>query len=144
MSSPAVSTGLTGTGLTGGPSNGIAANLIQGFTYLISNAAFPGGIQAAVKLLDTYGNTKVVSNPHISALDNQKATIKVGTQIPINQQSIVGSTTNVVTTTSSYPWRVDFVTRPESASSGRAYRYTPVKHTTPRQAPSKPPFGSFQ
>ncbi|MBS0321716.1 MAG: type II secretion system secretin GspD [Proteobacteria bacterium] len=82
--------------------NGLANSLIQGFTYLISNAAFPGGIQAAIKLLDTYGNAKVVSNPHLAALDNQKATIKVGTQIPINQQSIVGSTTNVVTTTSSY------------------------------------------
>jgi general secretion pathway protein D len=48
----------------------------------------------------------VISNPHLSALDNQKATIKVGDRIPINQQTFVGGTTgtvnNAVTTTSQY------------------------------------------
>ena len=58
----------------------------EGFTYLISNAKFPGGVQAALRLLDTYGNTKVISNPHLAALDNQKATIKVGERIPIDQR----------------------------------------------------------
>ena len=72
----------------------------QGFTYLITSSKFPGGIQAALRLLDTYGNTKVISNPHLAALDNQKATIKVGERIPITQQTIVGGTDNVVTTTS--------------------------------------------
>ena len=80
--------------------NAISGALSGGFSYLIGNGL--GGIQAAIRLLDTYGNVKVVSNPHIAALDNQKATIKVGDRIPINQQSIVGSTTNVVTTTASY------------------------------------------
>ena len=74
----------------------------QGFTYLISSAKFPGGIQAALRLLDTYGNTKVISNPHLAALDNQKATIKVGERIPINQQNIVGGIDNVISTTSQY------------------------------------------
>ena len=78
---------------------GVAA---QGFSYLINNANFPGGVQAALNLLDTYGNTKVIANPHIAALDNQKATIKAGNRIPINQQTIVGNTTNAVTTTSQY------------------------------------------
>ena len=76
--------------------------LAKGFNYIINNAAFPGGIQAVLHLLDTYGSTKVISNPHLSALDNQKATIKVGTSIPISQQTLVGGTTNAVTTTSSY------------------------------------------
>ena len=79
-----------------------ALALAQGFTYILNNANFPGGVQAALRLLDTYGDTKVISNPHIAALDNQKATIKAGNRIPVNQQSIVGSTTNVVTTTSQY------------------------------------------
>ena len=74
----------------------------KGFYYIINNANFPGGVQAALHLLDTYGDTKVIANPHLAALDNQKATIKAGNKIPINQQSIVGSTTNVVTTTSQY------------------------------------------
>ncbi|HEY3179785.1 MAG TPA: type II secretion system secretin GspD [Casimicrobiaceae bacterium] len=76
--------------------------IAQGFSYIINNANFPGGVQAVLNLLDTYGNTRVISNPHLAALDNQKATIKSGTRIPINQQSVVGSTTNVITTTSQY------------------------------------------
>ncbi len=55
-----------------------------------------------LRLLDTYGSTKVVANPHVSAADNQKATIKSGNRIPINQQTLVGGTTNAVTTTSQY------------------------------------------
>jgi len=78
----------------------LSGALSTGFSYLIGNGS--GGIQAAIRLLDTYGNVKVVSNPHIAALDNQKATIKVGDRIPINQQSLVGGATDVVTTTSSY------------------------------------------
>ena len=79
-----------------------AIGLAQGFSYIINNSNFPGGVQAALHLLDSYGDTKVIANPHLAALDNQKATIKAGDKIPINQQSIVGSTTNVVTTTSQY------------------------------------------
>jgi general secretion pathway protein D len=80
----------------------VGLGIAQGFSYIINNANFPGGIQAVLNLLDTYGNTRIISNPHVGALDNQKATIKAGQRIPINQQSIVGSTTNVVTTTSQY------------------------------------------
>jgi general secretion pathway protein D len=76
--------------------------LATGFNYLINNSNFPGGVQAALHLLDKYGNTKVISNPHIAALDNQKATIKVGDRIPISQQTLVGGTTNAVTTTAQY------------------------------------------
>jgi general secretion pathway protein D len=81
----------------------VPLSLAKGFVYIINNSKFPGGIQAALHLLDTYGNTKVISNPHLSALDNQKATIKAGDRIPICQQSTVGGTVNnVVTTTSQY------------------------------------------
>jgi general secretion pathway protein D len=90
----------TTTGSTTTASTGLS--ILNGFTYLIQNANFPGGIQAALHLLDTYGNTKVISNPHLSALDNQKATIKVGNRIPIQQQTLVGGTTNAVTTTAQY------------------------------------------
>src|SRR5947207_298307 len=79
--------------------------IAQGFNYIINNANFPGGVQAVLNLLDTYGNTRVISNPHLAALDNQKATIKSGDRIPINQQTFVGTTvgtSNAVTTTSQY------------------------------------------
>jgi general secretion pathway protein D len=85
-----------------GGTNDPSLSLAKGFVYIINNTNFPGGVQAVLHLLDTYGDTKVIANPHLAALDNQKATIKSGERIPINQQSIVGSTTNVVTTTSQY------------------------------------------
>jgi general secretion pathway protein D len=72
------------------------------FSYIINSAKFPGGIQAILNTLDTYGNTKVLANPQLAALDNQKATIKVGTRIPICQETTVGNVANAVTTTSSY------------------------------------------
>jgi len=89
----------TAAGAAAGP---VGLALSTGFNYLINNANFPGGVQAALHLLDTYGNAKVISNPHLAALDNQKATIKVGNRIPINQQTLVGGTTNAVTTTAQY------------------------------------------
>ena len=89
------------TTATGAAASGLAI-AAQGFSYLINNANFPGGVQAALNLLDKYGKTKVISNPQIAALDNQKATIKSGNRIPVSQQTIVGSTTNAVTTTSQY------------------------------------------
>jgi general secretion pathway protein D len=81
--------------------------IAQGFTYIINNANFPGGVQAVLRLLDTYGDTKVIANPHLAALDNQKATIKAGDKIPICQQTFVGSgvgnaVNGAVTTTSQY------------------------------------------
>jgi general secretion pathway protein D len=76
--------------------------LNAGYNYIINNLNFLGGVQAVINLLDTYGATRVIANPHLAALDNQKATIKSGDRIPVNQQSIVGSTDNVITTTAQY------------------------------------------
>ncbi|MEP6997962.1 MAG: type II secretion system secretin GspD [Betaproteobacteria bacterium] len=91
---------------TGTAADTVGLALSKGFNYILNNATFPGGVQAALHLLDSYGSTRVISNPHLSALDNQKATIKVGDRIPINQQTFVGgttgTTTNAVTTTSQY------------------------------------------
>jgi len=93
-------------GNPGKPGDGVALSIAKGFTYIINNANFPGGVQAVLHLLDSYGDTKVIANPHLAALDNQKATIKAGDRIPICQQSFVGGgaipTNNVVTTTSQY------------------------------------------
>jgi general secretion pathway protein D len=89
------------TSTAGAVASGLAA-ATTGFSYLINNGNFPGGVQAVLNLLDTYGNTKVIANPHIAALDNQKATIKAGNRIPVSQQTIVGNTTNAITTTSQY------------------------------------------
>ncbi|MFO1311899.1 MAG: type II secretion system secretin GspD [Burkholderiales bacterium] len=106
VTGPLVGTGNPAVPITSTAADSTALSLAKGFTYIINNANFPGGVQAVLRLLDTYGNTKVVANPHIAALDNQKATIKAGNRIPINQQTFVGTgtgaATNAVTTTSQY------------------------------------------
>ena len=99
--SPAFNPGIpNSTGATTNP----ALALAQGFVYIINNVNFPGGIQAALRALETYGNTKVIATPRLAALDNQKATIKAGERIPINQQTNNGgiNTGGFITTTSQY------------------------------------------
>jgi len=94
-----------GSGTDSGGTTNTPLALAQGFTYIINNANFPGGIQAVLRLMDTYGNTKVIANPRLVAIDNQKATIKSGDRIPINQQTNTGGTgnnNNFVTTTAQY------------------------------------------
>jgi general secretion pathway protein D len=88
--------------IAAGATNPVGLALSTGFNYLINNSNFPGGVQAALHLLDKYGDTKVISNPHLAALDNQKATIKVGDRIPIPANATVGGATNVITTTTQY------------------------------------------
>ncbi|MFQ5769730.1 MAG: secretin and TonB N-terminal domain-containing protein [bacterium] len=44
-----------------------------------------GEYNAVLDFLNTHTNTKLVSNPRILAMDNQKAVIKVGTNFPIPQ-----------------------------------------------------------
>jgi hypothetical protein len=59
-----------------------AVALAQGFTTSSTTRIFPaasGGVEAARHLRQH----EVIANPHVAALDNQKATIKVGDRIPI-------------------------------------------------------------
>jgi general secretion pathway protein D len=75
-----------------------------GFSIAWQNLNFPGGIQAVLSTLSSNTKTKVVSNPHVLATDNQKASIKVGDKIPIETSSFLPGTTtsSVVTTTTQY------------------------------------------
>lgn len=45
--------------------------------YSNPNAAVGGSISSTIKLLDTFGNTRVLSSPRIMALNNQTAVLKV-------------------------------------------------------------------
>ena len=45
--------------------------------YINPNAAAGGSISSTVKLLDTFGNTRVLSSPRIMVLNNQTAMLKV-------------------------------------------------------------------
>jgi general secretion pathway protein D len=46
-------------------------------TYNNPNAAFGGSISSTVKLLDSFGKTRVLSSPKIMSLNNQTAVLKV-------------------------------------------------------------------
>lgn len=70
---------------------GIAA-LVPGFSYSwVSNAADVG---AVLNALATDSRLKIISSPHITVADNQKAKIQVGDRVPtISQTQTVASTT---------------------------------------------------
>jgi general secretion pathway protein D len=77
-------------------------NTGQGFNYVWQNSLFPGGIQAALTALDTSSKSKVLSNPHIMAVDNTLAKIQIGDRIPINTQTQLSGVATTTTTTTSY------------------------------------------
>lgn len=65
-----------------------------GTTYNTGDALFYSFInskmQVALQALETSGNTKTLSAPSMVVLNNQKAHIQVGNQVPVNQTSIIG------------------------------------------------------
>jgi len=71
----------------------------QGFFYSFLNKNF----QVALDTLQTSGQTKILSAPSLVVMNNQQASITVGTQVPIISQSIIGvgitSDTNSLTNT---------------------------------------------
>ncbi len=53
------------------------ANPFFSIQYSNPNAAAGGSISSTIKLLDTFGNTRVLSSPKIMAINNQTAVLKV-------------------------------------------------------------------
>ncbi len=76
--------------LTDGP-------LTEGMSYLIANTErFKAAIQASA----TDNNVQILSSPHILASDNQKATIDIGSEVPVvTSQTLKDDATSTVTTT---------------------------------------------
>jgi len=70
--------GTQGADVTVGPNGGIGGFTTQAFggTFILSAAT--DNFNAFLELLDRQGNTRVLSSPRISTLNNQKAVIKVG------------------------------------------------------------------
>ena len=54
-----------------------AANPFFSIQYANPNAATGGSISSTIKLLDTFGNTRVLSSPRIMAINNQTAVLKI-------------------------------------------------------------------
>ncbi len=76
--------------LTDGPLTG-------GMSYLVANTErFKAAIQASA----TDNNVQILSSPHILASDNQKATIDIGSEVPVvTSQTLKDDATSTVTTT---------------------------------------------
>jgi MSHA biogenesis protein MshL len=64
-------------GITGAGSISNSGNPFFSVQYSNPNAAVGGSISSTVKMLDTFGNTRVLSSPRIMAINNQTAVLKV-------------------------------------------------------------------
>jgi general secretion pathway protein D len=71
----------SGEGGFNGTATAALAPVIPGFNYTISDAS--GSIHAVLNALSSETSLKVVSSPSMLVLDNQKAEMQVGSQVPI-------------------------------------------------------------
>ena len=77
--SPPLSAPLAGGDLTIGPGNPVTAFGSQTIGAAFALALDIGDFNAFVELLETQGDTRVLSSPRVATLNNQKAVIKAGT-----------------------------------------------------------------
>jgi len=82
-----------GSGSSGGSSGGgFTLNSLRNLTASNFAVGIPG---ATFSFLMSDSNTKLLQNPEIRALDNQKATLKIGDRVPIATGSFAGTTGGV-------------------------------------------------
>ncbi|WP_298440982.1 pilus (MSHA type) biogenesis protein MshL [uncultured Ferrimonas sp.] len=84
-------------GIVGGTSGGVFGDMISGTLGGVTSLTFSGAdFEAVVSLLDTQGDVDTLSSPRVTAINNQKAVIKVGK----DEYFVTGfSTTTVASTT---------------------------------------------
>jgi general secretion pathway protein D len=75
---PGTSTGNGGTG--GSPNGSFTINSLRNLTANNFQVSIPG---ASLSYLMSDSDTKLIQNPEIRALDNEKATLKIGDRVPI-------------------------------------------------------------
>ncbi|HEX6821460.1 MAG TPA: secretin N-terminal domain-containing protein [Candidatus Sulfotelmatobacter sp.] len=78
---PGTTTGNAGNGGSGGSPNGsFTINSLRNLTANNFQVSIPG---ASLSYLMSDSDTKLIQNPEIRALDNEKATLKIGDRVPI-------------------------------------------------------------
>jgi len=72
------------------------APVIPGFSYALTNSA--SVVRAVLNTLASESKAKIISSPSLMVLNNQKASIQVGDQVPITtqQQQSTSTTANIV------------------------------------------------
>jgi MSHA biogenesis protein MshL len=73
------STSLPGSDVTVGPGNPVTEFMTQSLGSAFTLAFDIGDFNSFVELLETQGDTRVLSSPRVATLNNQKAVIKAGT-----------------------------------------------------------------
>jgi general secretion pathway protein D len=63
----------------------------SGFNFIFGT---PGQVQAAVNALRSVTKVTVLSSPQVVTLDNQRAKLEVGSQVPITTQTVTNTTTS--------------------------------------------------
>ncbi len=67
---------------------GSGGNQYHGEPFFYSFLSSNGKFQAAVRAMETSGNTKTLSAPSLVVMNNQPASIQVGNKVPVNQSYI--------------------------------------------------------
>jgi general secretion pathway protein D len=102
----------------GGGTNALAGTLTPFIQATYTNSG-SNGFTAAIDLLESYGNTKVLSSPKLMALNNQTALLKVvDNLVYFNVKADTTTTANVGTTTT-------FTTTPQTVPVGIVMTMTP-------------------
>ncbi len=102
----------------GGGTNALAGTLTPFIQATYTNSG-SNGFTAAIDLLESYGNTKVLSSPKLMALNNQTALLKVvDNLVYFNVKADTTSTVNVGTTTT-------YTTTPQTVPVGIVMTMTP-------------------
>jgi len=102
----------------GGGTNALASTLTPFIQATYTNTG-SNGFAAAIDLLESFGNTKVLSSPKLMALNNQTALLKVvDNLVYFNVKADTTTTANVGTTTT-------FTTTPQTVPVGIVMTMTP-------------------
>jgi len=98
------------------PAPGIATSTTPGFTYGTINAS---QLSATLQILSSRSTTKILSNPRIVTLDNQKAKLNIGEEYPEATYSFNSSTgQEQVTGFTQLPIGVNFEVTPHVNNAG--------------------------
>ena len=100
----------------------IGSQQFFGIQYNNPNAAVGGAIKSSIKLLDTFGNTKVLSSPRITTLNNQTAVMKV---VENKVYFTVTSTPGTVATLGTPGTRDTYTSTPNVVPEGFVMNVTP-------------------
>lgn len=104
------------TSFASAPVPGLASSSAPGFSYGTINAS---QLSATLQILSTRSTTKILSNPRIVTLDNQKAKINIGLEYPEATYSFNSSTgQQQVTGFTQLPIGVNFEVTPHVNNAG--------------------------